>query len=101
MRHEDARDDFVFRRGDAEAEPASQGTGRETVDVIFPTGCPAAEATPLFSLERYFAELDESRRSVSGSIRTVKSEEGEQRPDVGDILFYCEAVGSTQTMLQE
>lgn len=62
------------------------------------------EWTPLFNFETYWAELDQARKEAgrrTGVMRTDELSKGRtgERSSVGDVLFYGEAVTSTQTML--
>lgn len=60
--------------------------------------------TPLFNFETYWAELDQARKESgrrTGVMRTDELSKGRtgERSSIGDVLFYGEAVTSTQTTL--
>lgn len=70
-----------------EIAPPNDTPAAKEVLVLPPGSHPPREATPRFDVQRFFSELG-NRSSVSGW-------------PMGEVLFYGEAVSSTQTMLDK
>lgn len=68
--------------------------------LLLPGSTPySAGWTPLFNFDTYWAELDAARKRAGRSTGVMREEKGGQRPVLGDLMLYGEAVTSTQTML--
>lgn len=65
----------------------------KTVVVVDSQLEPAAQWSPHFDLERYWAELDDERSKLGGS--------SGEKVRFADVMLYSEAVTSTQTMLDK
>lgn len=76
-----------------------------TKTLLLPGSTPYSAAwTPLFNFDTYWAELDAVRKRFgrrTGVMRTDENSKNKQgeRPAIGDLMLYGEAVTSTQTML--
>jgi biotin---protein ligase len=97
---QDDHDTFVFHdASDEEAllqqsRQASDTDGLRHVIAHVDTSCPVPHLTPLFNTKDYFATLSlvRNRPPESTSVNTWS---------MGDVLFYGEAVSSTQTLLDK
>ncbi len=87
--------DVVKIMGERRSSSGWSDSSRRRHEILIPSEPIDSRLSPLFDLATYWKVLDDERKRNGRSGR--KGEE----PRVGELLFYSEAVGSTQTMLDQ